>query len=398
MKNRVSIVLVGINGYGSSYLNALLTENSEPDFELMGVVEPFPQKCKRLEELQARHIAIYHSLEQFYDEQTANLAIISSPIQYHCPQSCLAVSKGSYVLCEKPLCATVAEAQQMLAAQAKYKKWIAIGYQWSCAAATQQLKQAIQKGLFGQPIRFKTLCLLPRSKSYYTRNHWAGKIKDGNGHWVNDSPINNSFAHYLHNMFFLLGEQFDRSAPFHDVTAELYRAYPIENFDTAALIARTDAGVEIGFYATHACEKSIGPLCHFEFADAVIKGEYKQGSLDWKAHFTNDRLIDYGNPDVDDMQKLWECIKQAKTGGSIVCDAEAASSHTYCVNAAQKSMPEIVDFPKNLIRETGPTDDRRIYMDGLDDLLLQCYHDQVLPSELALEWARKGNLVRITEL
>jgi len=211
-----------------------------PDWILsyIGVVEPFPEKCERLQELHSRNIPIYHSLEQFYNKHTADLAVISSPIQYHCTQSCLAVSQGSYVLCEKPLCATVAEAQQMLETQAKHK---------------------------------------------------------------NGSPLATS-----------------------------------------------------------------GPAFHFEFADAVVKGEYKEGSLNLKAHFVDGHLVDYGSPDADDMQKLWQCIKHVNTGCSIACGVEAASSHTFCVNAAQKSMPEIVDLPSNLIHETGSADRPRIYMDGLD--------------------------------
>jgi predicted dehydrogenase len=398
MKKRVSIVLVGINGYGLGYLNAILDENPGLDYELIGVVEPFPEKCERLQELHSRQIPIFPSLERYYTEHTADLAIVSSPIQYHCPQSCLAVSHGSDVLCEKPLCATVAEVQQMLEIQARHNKWIAVGYQWCYSSVIHQIKRDIQSGVFGKPIRLKSLFLQPRAKSYYNRNSWAGKIQDNQGQWVYDSPISNSFAHHLHNMFYLLGEQLDRSATLHDVTAELYRAYPIENFDTAALVAHTDADVEIRFYATHACEKTVGPIFHFEFADAVIKGEHKEGNLNLKAHFADGHLVEYGSPEQDHIQKLWQCIKQVKTGDLPACGVEAASSHTYCVNAAQKSMPEIVDLPLNLIRETGSADDQRIYMDGLDDALLRCYQDNVLPGELGLDWARRGNLINISDI
>jgi len=398
MQKQVSIVLVGINGFGLKYLNLLLDENSGRHFELIGVVEPFPEKCARLQELHLCKIPIYPTLDQFYRERTADLAVISAPIQYHCAQSCLAVSQGSYVLCEKPLCATIAQVQQMLEAQAKYERWIAIGYQWSYSPIIQQIKGDIQKGMFGKPVRLKSLCLLPRTRNYYHRNSWAGKIKDTQGRWVNDSPINNSSAHYLHNMFYLLGEQPNRSANFQDITAELYRAYPIENFDTAALVAHTDTDVEVRFYTTHVCEKPIGPAFHFEFTDAVVKGEYRQGKFILKAHFSDGRLIEYGGFNNNELQKLWLCVQQAKIDGFIPCGVEAASSHTYCVNAAQKSMPEISHLPADLVREIGSSSDARIYMDGLGDVLLRCYQNNVLPSELGLDWSSKGRLVDMTDL
>ena len=39
-------------------------------------------------------------MEQFYEKHMADLVVISSPIQFHCEQVCLALSKGSNVLCE----------------------------------------------------------------------------------------------------------------------------------------------------------------------------------------------------------------------------------------------------------------------------------------------------------
>jgi hypothetical protein len=50
-----------------------------------------------------------------------------------------------------------------------------------------------------------------------------------------DSPANNATAHFLHNMFYLLGATRETSAAPAVVQAELYRANAIENFDTAAI-------------------------------------------------------------------------------------------------------------------------------------------------------------------
>ena len=130
-----------------------------------------------------------------------------------------------------------------------------IGYQWSFSKAIQSLKNDIIKGLFGKPIRLKTLALWPRDDEYYGRNNWAGRIKENQGKWVLDSPMNNAVAHYLHNMFYVLGFEVDSSAVPKQVIAECYRANPIENYDTAVCRILTTDDVEILFYASHASHR-----------------------------------------------------------------------------------------------------------------------------------------------
>ena len=43
------------------------------------------------------------------------------------------------------------------------------------------------------------------------------------------------------------------------MAAELYRAQPIENYDTAALRIETDTGVDVHFYASHSCKTTLEP-------------------------------------------------------------------------------------------------------------------------------------------
>ena len=132
---------------------------------------------------------------------------------------------------------------------------VAIGYQWSFSPAIQRLKGDIAAGVFGAPKRLKTIVLWPRDETYYSRNRWAGKQRDEAGNPIFDSPVSNACAHYLHNMLYVLGDAVDRSAIPSRVSAELYRAHPIENYDTAALRCWTDRGVEILFIVSHATRR-----------------------------------------------------------------------------------------------------------------------------------------------
>ncbi len=271
MTTRVSVVLSGIGGYGGQYLDALLDPASQDRVELVGAVDPFPERCARLAELRARGVPVFPSLQAFYAQASAELAIISAPIHEHCPQTCLALEHGSHVLCEKPLAATVQDADRMIEARDRAGRQAAIGYQWSFCPAILDLKRDILAGRFGQARRLTTVVLWPRTQDYYRRNAWAGRQKSVDGAWVLDSPVNNAAAHYLHNMLFVLGEAVDRSAGLDRAQAELYRANPIENYDTAALRCFTDGGAEVLFYTSHAVSENVGPQFVFEFERGVVR-------------------------------------------------------------------------------------------------------------------------------
>ena len=52
--------------------------------------------------------------------------------------------------------------------------------------------------------------LWPRDERYYSRNGWAGVKRTNDGTWILDSPTNNACAHFLHNMFYVLGDRIER--------------------------------------------------------------------------------------------------------------------------------------------------------------------------------------------
>ena len=392
MPEPISIVLAGLGGYGQVYLAALLDQRDDARFRLVAGVDPAPQNCARLAELQARGVPIYRSLQQFYRSRAAELAVLSSPIHRHCSQTCLALSHGSHVLCEKPVAATVQDVDRMIRARDRAGKQVAVGYQWSFSTPIQRLKQDILAGHFGAPRRLRSLCLWPRDEIYYQRNNWAGRQRDARGTWVLDSPANNAMAHDLHNMLYLLGPRVDASAQPVDVVAELHRANDIENFDTAALRVHTEGGAEILFYGSHAVAEDSGPEFCFEFEQATVTHTTGQSPI--VARLSDGSRRNYGGPnDEPQVTKLWTCLAALSGHGTIPCGLEAARSQTLCANGAQDSAGAPVDFPRELVHVQGESPRRLTWVAGLGETLRQCYAAGRLPSEAGGGWARAGRRV-----
>jgi predicted dehydrogenase len=394
-----SLALVGIGGYGNSYVAALLdaTPAEQKLFRWTAAIDPSPQSCRRLGEVQARGVRLFRSLEEFYETERADLAVLSTPLHLHATHTCAALARGSHVLCEKPLCVTPDDVDVMTRARNAANRQVAIGYQWSFSPAIQRLKADIRAGALGRPKRMRCLVLWPRDDKYYGRNRWAGAKRDGLGNLVLDSPVNNACAHYLHNLLYLLGPATDRSDQPARVTAELYRANAIENYDTAAIRCHTAGGTEIVFVVSHATAGRRGPVfsCEFEHAAVDFADETGAGG-NLTARFADGSVRDYGSPNDCKWEKLWSSCRAAHDNTPTVCGIEAAAAHTRCAWAAQESA-EITAFPKSLVRFEGPAGARRTWVEGLDDMLERCYASYTLPSEQNVPWATRGKRIAVAE-
>ena len=399
MKQAVNVALAGISGYGDLYLEALLHDPRASAMKLVGAVDTVPQRCRRLRELNDRNIPVHPNLSTLFSRTSVDLLMIVTPIHLHAPQTCYALQRGTNVLCEKPLAGTMPDAMKMLEAARGSKAFAAIGYQWSFSQAVQALKRDILSGVFGAPVRMKSLVFSPRALSYFRRNDWVGRIHTADGAGVLDSPVNNATSHYLHNMFYLLGRTRQSSAMPLRVQAELYRANEIENYDTAAIRAITDCGTEVLFYTTHAVQERKGPISRFEFERAVV--EYDGGaSGQFIAKFKDGHVKSYGQPSLDRHEKIWQTVDSVRTGRPVACDVHAALAHTSCVMAAQRSAQQIVDFPQHLrqIIEL-EADDPMVCITGLYESMLDCYDRGALPSsDTNNTWATAGTVVELDNI
>ena len=386
----VTILMVGIGGYGYYYLKTLLERIPSRQAVLRAVVDPLAKQSGHYPRLIEEGIPIFDEMEDFYQAgMDAALAVIASPIQFHVPQSCVALKHGTHVLCDKPIAPVVQEADLLIRTAADSGAWCGIGYQWSYSRAIRSLKQDIRKGLFGKPLRLKTLIFWPRDDAYYRRNNWAGKVRDESGRWVLDSPANNAMAHFLHNLYYILGEDAGAGAQPQDVVAELYRANPIENCDTA--FCRSHAGgAELLFYASHATRTEQAPTFLMEFENAVVR--FNEPEPEIVVQTGEGARWSYGSPEDDDQfQKLFDAIRAVHTMEPPVCGPAAARPQCVCANGMQDSADPIASFPPALLSRD--EEHHRWWVEGLEYVVRECYRKDALPSEIGIPWAQRGRSV-----
>ncbi|MBQ8758946.1 MAG: Gfo/Idh/MocA family oxidoreductase, partial [Clostridia bacterium] len=331
-----------------------------------------------------KNIPIYKTMADFYnDGGKADIALIATPIKFHTENIITALENGSNVLCEKPLCGDEKDIEKIIEAREKSGKFVYIGYQWSHSSAIEALKKDIMSGKFGKPELLKTLVLWPRNADYFSRGTgWAGKIKDADGALIYDSIANNAAAHYLHNIFYVLGDSLNEAKAPISYKADLYRANKIENFDTAVIRCTFDNGAEALYVASHAINKNLNPVFDYKFekgrvlfsqdetpseiADAPL---YKKDCIN--AIMNDGSVTEYGNPFENACRKVYLAADAVRGNGTEYCGVETAAVHTRFINDLQKNA-EIKDFDKTRIIVDG----KMTYVDGLFEELIKKYDNK----------------------
>jgi predicted dehydrogenase len=388
----VTVVLVALGGYGEVYLESLLDDPRGAGCRIVGGVDPRPEGCRRLAELQARGVPVYANLEDFHREHRADLAVISSPIQLHADHTCTELEAGSHVLLEKPAAGSTADVDRMIAAREAAGRFVAVGFQWSFAESVLALKADILHGRLGRPLRGRSLTLWPRTEAYYGRNDWAGRRRDSVGRWILDSPVSNAMAHHLHNLLFLMGCAMDRSAEPLLMEALLTRANDIETFDTAALRVATDGGAEILFLASHAIadREAGGPRFTLELEEGTVT--YPGGTEPMTARHRDGRVWTYPHPDASaQVRKLWESVNAVRAwpesgrgedvaGAVPPCGLETARPHVAVVEALERSGPAPLAYGADAVRITETSGGRLYWVEGLADALRAAYEVGEMPT------------------
>lgn len=376
---KVKILAVGIGGYAQGYLSELL-EDENHDFEIVGMVDVAPETSLCYPALTARGVKLYSTMEEFYAADTADLAIIVTPIHFHTSQILCALRHGSNVLCEKPLSGVSSDEELLLRAIEETGKFVMIGYQWSYSRAVLDLKADISVGVYGKPQMLKSLVFWPRPKEYYKRGSgWGGRIHAPDGTVINDSVVSNATAHYLHNMLYVTGGAHGRSSEVADVEATLLRVNAIENFDTAAVKFTMENGAKGLFVVSHSTKETVNPEFEYRFEKGVVSydsvGKQIVGTL------SDGTVKNYGDPSSDLNRKIYEAIAAVRALDVVtVCGVQAAAPQVRCVEKIQKC--PVYPVKQSAVGERVVDGSHYLYAEGLDALLRRCYQEERILNDL----------------
>jgi predicted dehydrogenase len=127
--------------------------------------------------------------EAMFREAGVEAVMLCTPHPLHADHTVVAAGCGVHVLVEKPLAATLADCDRMIAAARQGNVKLGVVSQRRFFEPVQRMKAAIDAGKIGAPVLGTFLMLSWRDAAYYASDPWRGKWDaEGGGVLVNQSP------------------------------------------------------------------------------------------------------------------------------------------------------------------------------------------------------------------
>jgi len=148
MSDNVNIALVGCGAVSQLYYTPALQELEKNNLLHVKVLfDPSPDSVAQLQ----KNFPAASCLKDLAElsPQEIDLAIIASPPRFHAQQTIQLLKSGLSVLCEKPMAATVAEAETMIEAALTAPGLLAIGLFRRFFPATQTIHKILSLNLLG---------------------------------------------------------------------------------------------------------------------------------------------------------------------------------------------------------------------------------------------------------
>lgn len=250
--NPVRLGLVGVGGFGTNHIRSLQRLRQDQTVELIAVADPaLGHHEEMLSPLREQGVSCYNDYQDMLDLESGLEAIIlCTPIPLHKRMAIDALRRGIFVYLEKPPVILSSDLQDLIALDTHRRT--AVGFIGISHPVIRESKERLMQGALGELRSIRVAASWPRPSWYYQRSSWAGKLSM-NSETVFDGPATNALSHYVHLSSFLANTDAIDHASLSWIEAELYRARPIESYDTCCLKGEFQNGVDFRIALTHAC-------------------------------------------------------------------------------------------------------------------------------------------------
>ena len=220
MKKIYRAALVGTGSIGEAHVNAV--EATQGRVTLEAAVD---LDLERVRTFAQRHDIPHHFTDyaQMLRELKPDLVLVATPPAQHAPMSIAAMEAGAWVLCEKPLCRSLAELDAIEAAERATGRYTACIFQMRFASSTAHVRRLAATGQLGRPLVGVCNTLWFRDPAYYAVP-WRGR-------WDTDfgGPTTALGLHAMDHFLHLMGDWSEVRA----MAGTLDRAIEVEDISMA---------------------------------------------------------------------------------------------------------------------------------------------------------------------
>ena len=142
--------LIGAGGIAQAYVQAFQTSEC---CELVAVADVREESAEALAEIVGANS--YGDYKTLADSETVDAIIVSTPPATHAEIACYFLERGTPVLCEKPLCLSVAEAERMINAAEKSVALFTMASKFRYCDDVIAAKSIVASGMLGEVVQFE---------------------------------------------------------------------------------------------------------------------------------------------------------------------------------------------------------------------------------------------------
>ena len=269
-RNIVRAALIGTGGIAGAHLDAV-GEASER-VELVAAVDVDVDRVRTFG-AERKIPRTYTDTVEMLNAEKPQLVIVATPPSTHCELSVLSMEAGAWVLCEKPLCGSLAEMDQIEAAEKRTGNFCSSVFQWRFGSGGQHLKHLIDTQKMGRILVCNSLVTWYRTPAYYAVP-WRGKWETELGGTSMTLGI-----HAMDFVLWLLGEWREVRA----MLGTLDREIDVENVSMASVRFANGAMANLTNSALSPREAS---YIRFDFQQATVEltNLYRYANENW--HYT----------------------------------------------------------------------------------------------------------------
>jgi predicted dehydrogenase len=224
---RLRTALIGCGKVGHIHAAALA---ERPESELVAVCDGLPERARDF----AAEFGVqgFDNVAEMLEKARPEAVCICTPHPLHAEPAVCSLGVGVHVLVEKPMAATLADCDRMLAAARSSGATLSVVSQRRWFEPVVRVKEAIAAGKIGTPALGVLGMFNWRDESYYQSDPWRGRWDtEGGGVLVNQAP------HQLDLLHWFMGEIDEISGCWANVN------HPsVEVEDTAVAVVRFTSG------------------------------------------------------------------------------------------------------------------------------------------------------------
>lgn len=225
-------------------------------FDLVAVVDTLQE---RLDEARSEFgVKGYTSCDELLEKEKLDLVVIASPTNFHADHAVAAFEHGINVFCDKPMAASLEEADRMIDAMKKYGKKLMVYQPHRAVNSTVALQEILSRNILGPVYMIKYA-----RTAYARRNDWQAFRKNSGG------MLNNYGAHHIDQCLYIAGSKAKRIACALRTIASLGDAD-----DVVKTVIETENGIIIDI--------DINMAMPFPTVEWQVLGKFGSASLDSK--------------------------------------------------------------------------------------------------------------------